>query len=84
MSVYSTCREEGLVALAFVMAEDHVSVTLEPGMGCKLSVVTRDADSKLRGNSSPAEEPGQDKSGLEAGGSYGSVSPSDLYQPSQA
>ena len=75
--------EDGLVSLELLMTEDDLSIVIEPRMGVEPSFVTRNSDSNLRLGSSPREEPGKDKGFFEAGCCDGSVSASDLYQPSQ-
>lgn len=69
---------------AFVMAENDLTIVIEPGVSLEPSFVTRHADSKRRLGSSPAEEPGKDKGLLEAGGPHEAIAASNLHQPSQA
>ena len=76
--------EDGLVSLELLITEDDLSIIIEPRMGLQPSIVTRNSDSNLRLGSSPREEPGKDHGFFEAGCCDGSVSASDLYQPSQA
>ena len=42
------------------MAEDDLSIVIEPGMGVEPSFLARNSDSKLRLGSSPSKEPGKD------------------------
>lgn len=71
--------EEGFVSLELLMAENNLSIVIEPGVGLEPSFVTRHADSKRRWDASPAEEPEKDKGFFQAGGPHGVVSTGDLH-----
>lgn len=50
--------QERLIVFAFVMAENDLSIMIEPGVSLEPSFVTRDSNLKLRLRSPPPEEPG--------------------------